>query len=41
MNRLMRHMGQEVVIHGRDGRIIEELWMDLTHQEGVFFRDRT
>ena len=20
MNRLMRHMGQEVVIHGRDGR---------------------
>ena len=29
MNRLMRHMGQEVIIHGRDGRgFIEELWMD-------------
>jgi hypothetical protein len=40
MNRLMRHMGQEVVIHGRDGRSFRGIMDGFDPpRRGVFIRD--
>ena len=40
MNRLMRHMGQEVIIHGRDGRMHRGIMDGFDPpRRGVFFRD--
>jgi hypothetical protein len=40
MNRLMRHMGQEVVIHGRDGRSFRGIMDGFDpSRRGVFIRD--
>ena len=42
MNRLMRHMGQEVVIHGRDGRMHRGIMDGFDPpRRGVFFRDES
>jgi hypothetical protein len=40
MNRLMRHMGQEVIIHGRDGRGFRGVMDGVDPPRGVFIRDR-
>jgi len=41
MNRLMRHMGQEVVIHGRDGRSFRGIMDGFDPpRRGIFIRDR-
>ena len=37
MPRLMRHMGHEVIIHGKDGKDLEDLWMEWIHQEEFLF----
>jgi hypothetical protein len=39
MPRLMRHMGQEVLIHGRDGRVHRGVMDGVDPPRGVFMRD--
>ena len=40
MHRLMRHRGQEIVIHGRDGRRFIGFMDGVDPPRGVFIRDR-